>query len=699
MFNYNLKIALRFWKRNKVFAGINIFGLSIALAASFIMLLYVINELSYDHCHLKRENVFRVLNYYVNFNKTISSTPYILAPTLKEEFSQVEKAISVGSMIDFKLEFKGEFINVADAISTGSEVFDIFTLPLISTSSSQNLLDDPNSLVLSRELAEKLFAEENPVGKDIVAIVNNEEHVLTVKGVFRNIPKNSTFRAQCLVNSKWSIESAEKFNNEANADKNWGLDFWTTWILLSKNCNVATLDQQFRDLEIRYIKKVPDKRYSLQNLSDVYLGSNDVLYSEFKGDVNKIRMFSVIAFLIVLVATINYIILSTAISTGRANEIGIRKTTGAQNRSVRNQLLSESILLALLVLPCAFLLMWLSLPYAGKLLQTDLYFISSNLFIYVSVYLTLTLIIGFVSGIYTSYYLSRQKVTDILKHTIHFGKRKQIFRSSLIILQLVIFCSFVSATLIIRTQYKYALKVDPGYYTKNILLVDPGNDFKGYTAFKNSIKSSPDVISVSGSAEGLPCQSVGYFLIRHYQDKEMKVSIASMAVDYDFLSTMGITLVQGRDFSQEFSDMTTATIINETAVKQSGISDPVGKAFGSRTIIGIVKDFNIFSIHSDIPPVSIGLTDKYIHQIEVLHKPGTQNRLLPFIKAEWNKIAPDKPFNYSTIEEHIRYTYSSEKNLYTIISISALLTLLIAAVGLFGLTLFRIKNQNKRDWN
>jgi putative ABC transport system permease protein len=201
------------------------------------------------------------------------------------------------------------------------------------------------------------FSEKKiPVGKGIIAKVNDEEHHFVVTGIFENIPKNSSLRAQCFVNSKWSIETANKYHEGGNADKDWGLDSWTTWVLLSKGCNPASLEQQFRNLEIKYIRKVPDKHYSLQNLCDVYLRSNDVLYSEIYGSINNIRMFSIIAFLIILVATINYIILSTAVSTGRAKEIGIRKTIGAGTNSLRNQLLYESILLAVFVLPFALVM-------------------------------------------------------------------------------------------------------------------------------------------------------------------------------------------------------------------------------------------------------------------------------------------------------------------------------------------------------
>ena len=697
MFTHHLKTALRFLKQNRIFAGINALGLSVALAASFIMLLYAINELSYDHFHKNRNRVCRVLNYYVNFKKTIPYTPYILAPTLKEEFPQVEKAISVSKIRDFKIKFNEEFLNVPDAISADPELFDIFTLPLTGNSTGKNLLDDPNSLVLSQELAEKIFGKDDPIGKQIEGFLNDQKHIFTISGIIKNIPKNSTFRAQCLMNRKWSIESANLSNKVSNADKDWDLDMCTTWVLLSKKSADAPMDQQFLALEKKYIREVPDKHYSFQKLSDVYLGSQDVLYSETYGNVNNIRMFSVIAFLIIMVAAMNYIILSTAVSTGRAKEIGIRKTAGAGKRNIRTQLLNESILLAFLVLPIALLMMWFALPYAGKLFQTDLSVITSNIFKYVALYLGLTFLIGLASGVYTSYYLSRIRVTEILKNSIHSGRKKQFFRSSLIVLQLVIFCSFVSGTLIIRSQYQYALKTDPGFYTDNILLVDIGNNIKAYPAFISSIKSNPDVIAASGTGESLPLGAYSGYIVNHYQNKDVKVPVQGLYVDYNFLNTMGLTLIKGRDFSLDFGSdgSKKALILNETAVKEIGIPDPVGKPLGRGTIIGVVKDFNTYSIRSKIPPVSISLTDNYIHKVVVHYKSGRQKELINYLKEEWRKIVPDSPPGFSTMEENLINTYSSERNLSTIVSIFALFTLFIAAIGLYALTLFISRSRTK----
>ncbi len=693
--NY-IKSALRFIRHNKVFAGINLMGLSIALAASFIMLLYVINELSYNQCHKNRDRVYRVLNYYVDFKMLQSGTPYVLATALKNDFPQVEKVARVRPLIAFGLKFKEEIITVNNAIATDSDIFDIFTIPLINGSNEKELLDDRNSIVLSQDLSEKIFPGQDPVGQQIAGIINNTEQLLTVTGVFKNIPENSTFRAQCLLNSWWTLDPINKTFGTTNADVDWSRDFWITWVLLSKNSDPEALDSQFRALEAKNISEKLIYQYSLQNLGDVYLGSSKIANAGLAGNRNNVRLFSAIAFLIVLVAAVNYIILSTAVSTGRRLEIGIRKTFGAVNRSIKNQLLSESLLLAMVVLPVALILMRIALPYAGRLFQTRLNVISSNIGIYISVYLALTIIIGIVSGFYTSSYLSRLKVMDILKNTFQSGKGKQYFRSFLIIIQLVIFCSFVSVTLIIRSQYKYALNKDPGYFNKDVLMVDLGRDFKGYSAYINSIKSNPNVIMAGGVMVGLPMRGSASTMYPHFQDKTLKVKVEGLAVDYNFVQTMGIKILQGREFSQDYgSDLKQAAMINETAVKELGITDPVGKLIGSKTIIGVVKDFNLHSIHSDIPPLMITMTDRYILQVAVHYKTGALPGILPMLESEWKKAAPDRPFYYTTIEDLIKNIYSSERNLSSIVSIFALFTLLIAAFGLFGLTLFVARSRIK----
>jgi putative ABC transport system permease protein len=254
----------------------------------------------------------------------------------------------------------------------------------------------------------------------------------------------------------------------------------------------------------------------------------------------------------------------------------------------------------------------------------------------------------------------------------------------------------VSSTFIIRSQYQYEINKDLGYYNNCILLIDLGRDFKGYSAYINTIKSNPNVIMAAGTREGLPMMNTMSLMIPHFQDKETKVQVEGFAIDYSFLKTMGISVIDGRDFSEEFgSDLTQSAILNETAVKRLGITDPIGKMVVNQTIIGVVKDFNLHSLYSDIPPLIIALTDRNIRQVVVHYKPGTLSSILPTMEAEWEKTAPDRPFHYTTIEEIIKNLYSSEKNLTTIVSIFALFTLVIAAFGLFGLTMFVAKTRTK----
>jgi len=669
---------------------INVMGLSISLAVSFIILLFVINEFSYDHCHKNRKQVYRVVNYYKEFKNTMSGTPYVLAGTMKENFPQVERAVNVRYLRGFKLKLGDEFIDVRSPLATQSEVFDIFTIPFIGVPLNSDPLGQLNSIVISRKLADQFFPGEDPVGREITGLINNQEELLVVTAVYKDIPKNSTFRADCFLNGRWTLEPLNQAFGVTDMDLSWVWDFWNTWILLSEDANPAEIDEQFDSFERKYISEDPQVLYSLQNLSEVYLRSAGIANTGIAGDIKNIRLFSTVAFLIVLIAAINYIILSIAVSTGRAQEIGIRKTAGASISGIRNQVLSESVILSLLVLPLALFFMWLGRPAAEKLFQTSLEVIQANVILYLSFYLLLTILIGIASGLYASSYLSRMKVLDVLKQRVSFGKGRRYFRSMLIVLQLVIFCSFVSGTLIIRSQYEYAIRKDPGHYNHDILQVDLGRDFKAYDVFLSGIRSLPEVINASGAMDGLPMRGSMSHMQPHFQDKDVKVKMEGYAVDYGCLETLGIKILEGRSFSSDYgSDLEHSVIINETAVRELGIVDPVGQfLYDSTVIIGVVKDFNLHSIHTEIPPMDISMTDKYLFYILVHYRSGTLDDLVPKLESEWKKLEPDRPFSYSTIEELFEEVYAPEKNLGTILSIAALFTLLIAAFGLFGLTLF-----------
>ena len=665
--NY-LTSARRFLKRNKLFAGINIIGLSLALAATFIILLFVINELSYNSCFKNRKQIYRVLNYYVESNGTDDRTPYVLSKSIKDEFPQVKYAAPTSNLRGLSIKLKEEFVPVRYVVGTNSDIFRIFDIPV--NGPKENILDAPNSIVLSQMQGQKFFPNEDPIGKKLIVRISDKEHVFEVNGVFDDIPENSTFRADCFIHSKWSTEQLNERFKDENVETSWRSNFWQTWMLLDKNADFALLDEQFSALEKKAFGEEVRNNFSVQNLPDVYLGSQEINSGAPKGSKKNIRIFSAIAILMIIVVAFNYIVLSTAVSTSRTKEIGIRKTNGASAQSIRNQLLSESVVLSLLVLPVALYLAWLGKPYAEDLFQTKLLIIKSNITLYVIIYVALTLLIGLASGLYTSSFLSKLHVISIFNNPLQTGKRKSRVRFVLIVIQLVIFCSFVSSTLIIRSQYKYALEKDPGYRNRDILFINVEKIPQNSAAFIINIQAYPNVISAGGAVSALPMPDQMLYNIELPHDKSKKIPIELLAVDYNFVETMGMQVLEGRSFSREFgSDEQTSYLLNEKAVKTLGLTNPVGKKIDVEegTIIGVVKDFNLHSFHSDIPPLLIVASDDFVQQVAIHYAPGTLKNLLPLVKAEWEKVAPGQPFNYKTIEEFKKEIYTEEKNLSVII--------------------------------
>jgi putative ABC transport system permease protein len=690
MFTNYVKTAFRFFKENKVFTTINITGLILALSSSFLMLLYVTNELSYDSSFKNRRRIYRVINYSDDFKKTFAYTPYALANKCKEEIPQIEMAINIRPQV--LLIKVGNSTLVSKAICTESDVVDLFPLKMIWRLKEKDLLQEKNSILISKSLSEKIFSNQNPVGKEFYAGVgSNKIDVFVVTGVYDDNPVNTTFNPECLINSQWQLEQVNSVFKVSNSNVSWDKDFWTTYLLLSKGASSKLVEEQFSQIESKYLPSWLKNHYKLQNLSDVYLRSAEIENSGLKGDINNVRFYLAIAFLIVLVAVINYIVLSLAMSSKRIKEIGIRKTFGASIDKIRSQILTESSVLALIAMPFAILVLLIILPYSINIFHIKVKILSTNILIYCLVSFSLAFLIGIGSGLYTSTYLSKLSVLEILRNSMYSGRKRPVFRSYLIILQIILFSSFFSSILIIKSQYNFAVNKDLGFYNKNVLFFDIPSKDRHYVSLLNSLKSMPYIISASGVLDGLPMKDSMSSIYKNFQDNGVKVEVESLTTDYNFFETMGIKIADGRDFSKEFgTDLMQSVILNETAVKSLGIVNPIGKKMGNKTIIGVVKDFNLHSIHTKIPPLQIYLSDDLITQIVIHYKDGTLDALIPAIKSEWQKnyhIA----FNYTTIDKTIENLYGPEKNMGIIVLIFTILILFITSLGLFGITLFTIK--------
>lgn len=327
--NY-LKATTRNLRKNIIFSLINTFGLSIALAASFLIILFVVNELSYNNSHKNKDSIYRVNSYYKSYKSYNSKTPYIMASILKEEIPQVEKAISTRNLRSFQIKLGEENIMIANPVATNSEVFDIFTIPLLIGSNTGKLLDDKQSICISESIAIKLFSHINVIGEQINVSFDQKEETFNIVAVFKDLPQNSTLQADCFINGWHSLAFINAIFKSNNADTDWSKDFWTTWVKVSPDCKEELITPLLRNLEKKYLSENHKSYYNFQSLSGMYLNSENINSNDKKGDWKTIKIFLAIAILILLVAIINYIILSTAVSSKRAKEIGIRKTFGAK---------------------------------------------------------------------------------------------------------------------------------------------------------------------------------------------------------------------------------------------------------------------------------------------------------------------------------------------------------------------------------
>jgi putative ABC transport system permease protein len=410
-----------------------------------------------------------------------------------------------------------------------------------------------------------------------------------------------------------------------------------------------------------------------------------------QGNINNVYIFSLIGIIILVIACINYTILSTAKSSTRSKEIGIRKVLGAGKNTLLKQILGESVLISFISLPVALLLAHLLLPSVNQLFRKQLVIHYSENWQFIAGFILLTLFVGLISGSYLAFYLSSFQPVDVLKSKINIGITRSIYQKILIIIQLIIFVVLILGTCIIYKQIHYALHKDMGLNKEGLVIIHYDDDGfrKRYESFKNEISKNPDIINVSGAMFSPPYNGGMQWDVPRIDDPDQIIKVEGLAVDFNYIETLGFTLSEGRTFSKEFGSDSSAIMLNETAVKKLGLADPVGKMIDDRLIIGVIKDFHLHSFHKAIMPMIIDIMlMKYAGEVVVRIKPDNISTTMNFIEDKWKEFAPDVPFDYSFFDDALEELYSEEQRFGKIISLFTLLAVFIASIGLFGLSLF-----------
>ncbi len=702
MFKSYFRTALKNLTNNRLYSFVNITGFSIGIASCMLIFLYIQYELSYDSFNTNADRIYRlteILHLPKEDNaRAVSSPP--MASTLQSSLPEIQKTVRInfsGRIISYnENKIHGTSIIYAD-----STLFDIFTFPMIQ-GNPRTALVNPYSIVLTETTVKKYFGTEPAFGKTMKL---SDTINLTVTGIIKDVPENSHLGFDCILSRTTIFEL-----NKQNEDNNWFDNNYWTYLLLPPGYDYRSLEPKIDGVIEKAMVQARKEtglwyNFKLQPITDIHMKSD--LRAEIKpnSDIKYIYIFSAAAILILLIACINFINLSTARSVKRSKEIGLRKVAGAMRGQLISQFLSESSLFAMVAGAFAIGIILLALPYfnqfTGKVLTLNYLLNPAIQFIYLGIILS----VGFLAGLYPAILMSSFKPVKAIKESIKHGWQDVLIRKGLVIFQFTISVILISSTAFIFEQLRFLQNKKLGMKKDQVLQIPiQYEDLSRTKTIQYELRKISGVVNVSITSfsfkEGVPWVAT---LPEGASENEV-FSISSMAVDENFLSTYQIALVTGRNFSSEFpTDTSESFIVNETAVKYFGWGTPlqsIGKTIdwglGKKgKVIGVVKDFNFSSLHDNIRPLIIHILPDDYGFVAVLVKPGNINQTIKHIENAWKNIATNSPFAYSFVNEDFENLYKAEHNMQTVLSLFTLLSVFISCLGIFGLAAFTIRQRFK----
>ena len=689
--NY-LKIAVRNIVKYKLYSFINIVGLAVGIAICLLIFLFISDELSYDKFYPNSDRIYKVIRETGKGNEFEGVTPLPLCEALRTDFPELEviQIRSASNVISYKEKtFTEKRFDYVD-----TNFFKVFSFNLIE-GDPNTALKNPNSVVITKEIAKKYFGNEEPMGK---TLLSENKDPLMVTGVMENVPENSHIQFDFLSPKSGFIRDWMK---------DWHPSMFATYVLLPENYSAENIAKRLPAFLEKYIGKdevINNQRLKLQPLKDIYLYSSDIKFNPIdkQGDINELYIFSTIAIIILILAVINYMNLSTSRYSNRMGEIGIRKVIGARRRQLVRQFLGESVITCLIAVVASILLIELLLPAFNTLMTKEIKFeIFRNLKLTGGIVL-FGVIIGLVSGSYPAMFLSSFNPLNIIKGSTSHGAKGLLSRKILIVAQYTIAVAFITCTIIVFLQLNYIGNKNLGFAKENLVTMRmPFEYIDKFDTYKNEVLKNKNIASAA-RAEAIPPNPLGItnpvvFLI----NGEKKTLWAHVLhVDYDFIETLGLKIKKGRSFSKEYgTDEKDAFIFNEAAIKSAGIKDFIGsevKYFNEKKkVIGVVEDFNYWTLHEKIEPVVIYISKHNCWRIVAKIRSGNIIQTMNFMKSKWESIFSGWPFEFSFVDNNLNELYKKEVKLEKLSEYLTVLAVFIACLGLFGLSSFTAKKRTK----
>jgi putative ABC transport system permease protein len=699
--NY-IKTAYRSLAKNAGFTAINVLGLSVGLATCLLIVLYVVDELSYDKYNVNADRIYRVTEI-ARLNGNEASYAGVEKPLMEalKDFPQIEKMarfIPTNSLFlspqKFYMRKGNNDIQERNIVYAESGIFDVFTLPVINGHPS---LNEPYTAVITESAAKKYFKKTDVAGQTLTI---NDTSLYKITGVIKDIPLQSHFNFDFFL----SYSSIPEFRAGG-----WGYGGMHTYLLLKAGTDIAKLESQMQ--AIAY-KNYPSSmhmngnylRYELTPLLDLHLRSASQYELMEKGNIEYVYIFSLIAFFILLIACVNFMNLSTARSSNRAKEVGVRKVLGSPRKYLIYQFLTESILVTLVSTIIALGLADLLIPLFNQVAVKQLAFTAHSMTWLLPSLLVIILVIGCLAGSYPAFFLSAFQPIEVLKGKLATGFKGSLLRSFLVVFQFSISIFLVIGTLVIYNQLNFIHNKKLGFNRSQVLVIKNVNVLgRQARILKQEVKAIPGVVNATMSTylpTGQDRNMTGLFPQLPIDIKQDVLS-EFWPVDEDYLNTLGIRLISGRNFSNQMASDTAAMIVNEAFVKRFGFKEPLNKtvyrdSYGIQAyhIVGVMKDFHFSSLKDEIKPVALVYNEDR-GSISAHLKTAGLTALMSKIEDRWKRLAPNQQFTYSFMDQDFDATYRSEQRIGQLFIAFSTLAILIACLGLFGLAAYAAEQRTK----
>jgi putative ABC transport system permease protein len=694
-----IKIALRHFLKDKAYSVLNVLGLTTGITFSLLLVFYVLDELSYDSHHAKNERIFRV-GAFVQEKDTFSQfsvTQNLLAPTLKNEFPEVEEASRLLNAGERMFENAGRKYYENKFYFADSTFFKIFTHRFLEGDPA-TALTRPFSIILTKSLAIKYFGRDQPaLGK---TLLSGSGKVFNITGVVEDVPKNSHITFNGLV----SFSTIPK-----NEDEGWGSFGAYTYVLLNKNSSGEQFEHRLKPLYDKYMAPIFAQfqikiRYVVQNITDIHLRSKMDEEPEELGSMSYIYIFSTAAMFMLLIACINYMNLTTARSARRAKEIGIRKVAGSSQKLLVAQFLTESIITTIISTILSLGLLYFLIPSFNSLSGKHLTFLTVFQPESLIVLFAVLILVGFLGGSYPAFYLSKFNPVAVLKGSLSKSSSNAVLRRVLMITQFSISIVMIICTSVVYSQLNYLRDKDLGFNKDHLLILNiRGQENQSrIRSFMEEIKSHPAVRSVSSANNTPGGENLGFNLYSvQGENGVVDKGINNYAIDKNYLATLGIKIIKGRNFVGG-SDTAKSAIVNESFARSFGWKEPLGKRikFPGDTsgayveVVGIVQDFHQKSLYNPIAPLILFYSET-LNTLQIKIAPEEAQKTLAGLENTWKKIFQGLPFEYSFLDQKYNSQYTADEKRGKIFTIFSILTILITCLGLLGLIAFTTQQRQK----